>query len=55
MDTSFAMHTNAQLGMATGRGGDGFRYPIPIPVKKIHPHLHTQIQRVSNFYPIPTG
>jgi len=20
-----------QLGMATGRGGDGFHYPIPIP------------------------
>jgi len=21
----------SKLGMATGRGGDGFRYPIPIP------------------------
>jgi len=20
-----------EVGMATGRGGDGFRYPIPIP------------------------
>jgi len=45
------------LGMATGRGGDGFRYPTPIPVKKIHPHPHTQTQRLSNFYSIliPTG
>jgi len=24
------------------RGGDGFRYPILIPVKKIHPHTQTQ-------------
>ena len=23
--------SGAALGMATGRGGDGFRYPIPIP------------------------
>jgi len=23
--------SNCTLGMATGRGGDGFRYPIPIP------------------------
>jgi len=22
---------HVQIGMATGRGGDGFRYPIPIP------------------------
>jgi len=41
------------VGMATGQGGDEFRYPMPIPVKKIHPHPHTQIQRVSKFYPIP--
>jgi len=38
-------------------GGDGFRYPILIPAKTIHPHPHTQTQRVSNFclIPIPTG
>jgi len=41
--------------MTTGRGEDGFRYPISIPTEKIHPHPHTQTQRVSNFYPIPTG
>jgi len=45
------------LGMATGWDGDGFRYPIPILVEKIHLHPHTQTQRVSNFciIPIPTG
>ena len=31
------MSSITQLGMATGRGGDGFRYPIPIPVKKFIP------------------
>jgi len=45
--------------MATGRGGNEFRYPIPIPVEKIypHPHSHPQTQRVSNFclIHIPTG
>jgi len=39
--------------MATGRGGDGFRYPIPVPVEKIYTHPYTQTQRVSNFRPIP--
>jgi len=40
------------LGMTTGQGGDEVHYPIPIPLEKIHPHPHTQIQQVSNFYPI---
>jgi len=35
--------------MAMGRGGHGFRYPILIPVKEIHPHPHTQTQQVLNF------
>jgi len=26
--------------MATGRGGDEFRYPILILVEKIYPHPH---------------
>jgi len=32
------------LGMATGRDGDEFRYPIPIPAEKIHPHTQTGYQ-----------
>jgi len=45
----------AQVGMATGRGGDEFRYPILISASKIYPHPHTQTQRVSNFCLIPIG
>ena len=25
------IYSEIRIGMATGRGGDGFRYPIPIP------------------------
>ena len=29
--SGFAWNNISKVGMATGRGGDGFRYPIPIP------------------------
>jgi len=45
---------SSSLGMAVGQSGDEFRYPIPIPIENIHPHSQIQIQRVSNFCPIPT-
>ena len=37
-------------------GGDGFCYPILIPIEKNYPHPRTETQQVSNFYliPIPT-
>ena len=31
MSKQFIKQIINKLGMATGRGGDGFRYPIPIP------------------------
>ena len=40
--------------MATGRGGDGFRYPIPIPHKKL---IHIPIPKPNGyqtFFPSPS-
>jgi len=42
--------TRLNLGMTIGRGGDGFRYLILIPIEKIYPHPNTQTQWVLNFY-----
>jgi len=40
------------VGMATRRDGNEFYYSMLISVKIIHPHLHTEAQRVLKFYSI---
>jgi len=44
METSLFVipKSNIYLGMPMGWGGDEFRYPMPTPIEKIHPHPHIQ-------------
>jgi len=48
------VRTCSGLGMATRRGRDEFRYPILIPIEKIHHHPNTRPKEYQTFVSSPS-